>query len=245
MKRMLQQLTLIFALLTIAGGALAVDTWEPYPTGLRAFEFYGMRTGFGAGEDADRGYGLVAGPAVGFGPRGHAYLFTGVSSSDEHLGGVDFLTLGMFQNIIDRSFDVDYWLEIATFGPALGLASRGAGMEFNFDGPRAGIFARIAMNWENDGVNDEDKAIIGNRNTYTYGMYWQISPLAQFLGEIQQASTSGFESIANESRMTTWALGFNRIVSETTEVIFELRANEPPEGGDRTWDATFGWVVVW
>ncbi len=245
MKKLLQSITLIFALLSVAGGALAVDTWEPYPVGLRAFEFYGMRTGFGNEADADKGYGFVAGPAVGFGDRGHAYLFTGVSSTDEHLGGVDFLTVGFFQNLIDRSIDLDYWLEIATFGPGLAMASRSGGLELNFDAPNGGLFGRMAMSWENDGLDAEDKAIIGTRRSTTAGMYWQASPLVQLLGEMRYESTSGYDSIEDESRMTSWALGFNRIVSETTEIIVEVRSNEPPEGGDRSWDVTMGWVVVW
>ena len=244
MSRLLGRTALMGILMLAAGSALAVDTWEPYPVGLRAFEFYGLRYGHNTDGDDTKGYGLMGGPAVGLTGRDHVYLFTGLSSSDQHLGGVDFLTLGFFQNILDRGFDLDYWLEITAFGEGLGLASRAAGLELNFDGPRGGLLWRGAMNWENDGFDGSGNPVIGLRTVHTYGIFWQLSPLVQLLADMRQESVSDFESLADDNRLSSWALGYNRVLSDTTEFILEARAHVHAEG-DRTWDFMLGWVVVW
>jgi hypothetical protein len=227
-----------------AGAVQAIDTWEPYPVGLRAFEAYGQRFGVGADTAAERGQRLNGGMAVGLNSSSHIYSFMGVVGDDDLIGGIDFLTMGYFQNLLDRSLDVDFWMELASFGPGLGMMSRSMGVELNFDAPRGGLFWRGAMGWENEDPEAVDDVVIGEKLGMTYGLYWQLTPVAQLLAELQTANTSGYQDLANESRMTSWALGFNRVLNETTEFILEARAQEPAEG-DRTWDITAGWVVVW
>ncbi len=232
------------AMIMMTGSARAIDTWEPYPVGLRAFEAYGQRFGVGADTAAERGQKLNGGFAVGLNAGSHVYSFMGLVGDDDMLGGIDFLSMGYFQNLLDRSLDVDFWMELASFGPGLEVMNRSVGVELNFDAPRGGLFWRGALSWENDGLDAADETVIGRSLGMTYGLYWQISPVAQLLADMQTANTSGFETLEDETRMTSWALGFNRVISETTEFILEARAQEPAEG-DRTWDLTMGWVVVW
>ncbi len=232
------------ALLT--GQALAVDTWEPYPKGPGTLEFYAVRYGHGAAADSLRGYATMLGPAWGLSPTAHAYLFTGISSGDDHRGGVDFLTLGLFRNFYEgRALKLDGWAQMSAFGPGLGLSARQFGLEYNLDLNRWGMFARTAWEWENEGVGDDGAALIGRRTLYTEGIYVQPSGRVQLLAELNQETLSGFDTLANESRTTSWAFGYNRVVSETTEMILEARTYEAPEGGERTWDFTLGAVTVW
>ena len=124
--------TLAALLLLCAAQASALDTFEPYPQGLRAAEVYAIRAGAGLGDPALRAFGAVTGVAVGLGVRSHAYGFTGISSNDKHEGGVDFLNLGYFQNLIDtEALDIDAWLELTALGEGLGASQRGIGVEVN------------------------------------------------------------------------------------------------------------------
>lgn len=236
--------TLVLLALLLAAPAAAIDTFEPYPTGLHAFEFYGSRYGLGAGGDAERGYAAFGGPAVGLGAMSHAYLFTGLHSDDEQRGGVDFLTLGYFQTAWDRGLDLDYWLELTSFGEGLGLVSRAVGLELNLEAPRGGFFWRGVFDWENDGLDESDAVVVGRRDTFTYGLLWNSSPLVQVFADLVQERTTGFETAQDDSRLASWALGYNRRVSEEVEMVFEARRQLPAAGED-TWDLTVGWVVVW
>ncbi len=241
---LLGALILTAAISMTASTAKAIDTWEPYPVGLHAFEAYGQHYGMGADTTAARGQRLNGGLAVGLNSRSHVYSFMGLIGDEDLRGGIDFLTMGFFQNLLDSTFDMDVFMELAAFGPGLGAMSRNMGVELNFDAPRGGLLWRGVMGWENDGVDDQDETVIGRKLTMTYALYWQISPVAQLLADLQTTGTSGFQSLTDESRMTSWALGFNRVLSETTEFIVEARAQEPA-AGDRSWDITMGWVVVW
>ena len=59
--------TLAALLLLCAAQASALDTFEPYPQGLRAAEVYAIRAGAGLGDPALRAFGAVTGVAVGLG----------------------------------------------------------------------------------------------------------------------------------------------------------------------------------
>ena len=233
--------TLIFA-----GTALAVDTWEPYPPGPATLEFYGLRYGEGSDADSLKGLALFGGPAWGLSSTTHIYLFTGISSSEEHRGGIDFLTLGIFRNLRDgKALDLDIYAQLDAFGEGLGLSTRLAGLEYNLDLNRWGIFARTAWRWENDGVDAAGKSVIGRRGLFTWGAYLSPSPAVQIMAEMIQEAPSGFQSFANDSRISNWAIGYNREVTPQVEAIFEARAHEAIGDGDRTWDFTVGAVTVW
>ena len=135
------------------------------------------------------------------------------------------------------------WLELTALGEGLGASQRGIGVEVNYDGPRGGLFWRPIQHWERDGDTDT----IGRRREYHYGVYGNVGPKAQVLAELVQESVSGFETLPDDRRTASWAFGFNRALNETTELILEARAVEPPDGSglDRSWDFTVGWVVVW
>ena len=236
----------LLGIVLFAGPALAVDTWEPYPAGPATLEVYGLRYGQGDDDNAARGYAVILGPAWGLSPTTHAYLFTGISSSDEHHGGLDFLTLGLFRSLWEgRALKLDGWLQMTACGEDLALSTRQAGLEYNLDLRRWGFFVRTAWEWENDGTDDGGTAVIGRRLLNTEGVYIQASDRVQLLAEINQESLSGWQSVANESRTTSWALGYNRIVTKSTELILEARAREPQGDGKRSWDYTIGAVTVW
>lgn len=89
--------------------------------------------------------------------------------------------------------------------------------------------------------------MIGLRRRFSYGLHFGVGPSGRLLAELRQESVDGFESLADERRTESWAFGFNRTLSKTTEMILEARAVEPPADTDldRSWDVTLGWVVVW
>jgi hypothetical protein len=244
MPRLRSLLPVLLVFVLQAAPVRAIDTFEPYPVGLHAAEAYMIRVGSGSGDPAARGFAAVSGLAVGLAGRSHVYGFMGLSSDDRQEGGLDFVNLGLFQNILNgRAVDLDFWLELTAAGEGLASASRGAGLELNYDGPRGGLFWRGAQHWEPGGEEDS----VGKRRLYSYGIYFQAGPKAQVLAELQQESLSGFATGDEDRRTTSWALGLNRKLSPITEMILEARAQEPPKGSslDRTWDFTVGWVVVW
>lgn len=228
--------------------AQALDTWEVYPPGLRAAEVYLVRYGQGADSDEQRGLLAITGAAVGVTARSHAYVFTGLLSNDRHEGGLDFLTLGYFQTLIDlTAFDLDGWAELGAQGTGLGEARRGVGIEINYDGPRGGLYWRGTQHWERDAGEVGEEAVTGQRRRFSYGLHLGVGPAGRLLAEWRQERLDGYQSLPDGSRTESWALGFNRILSKTTELIFEARAVEPPADTelDRSWDITAGWVVVW
>jgi len=227
--------------------ARAVDTYEVYPLGLSAAEAYLVRFGQGADTEDQRGLLAITGAAVGVTARSHAYVFTGLISDDRHEGGLDFLTLGYFQTLIDQTaFDLDGWVELGARGEGLGEARRGVGIEVNYEGPRGGLYWRGTQHWERD-AGEPGEAAIGQRRRFSYGLHLRVGPAGQLLAELRQESLDGYRSLAAGSRTESWALGFNRTLSKTTELILEARAVEPPADTDRdrSWDLTLGWVVVW
>jgi hypothetical protein len=237
---------LMTALMLLAGSALAVDTWEPYPSGPATLEFYATRYGEGAPGDSLQGFALVGGPAWGLMPTTHVYLFLGMSNSDLHLGGVDFLSFGLFRNLYDgRVLDLDAYAQLDAYGPGLTRSARLAGLEYNLDLKHWGLFARTAWTWENDGADAGGKAVVGRRGLYTWGGYIRPSDKVQILAEMNRESLSGFASLADESRTTSWALGYNRQMTEQVELILEARVHEAVGDADRVWDFTLGAVTVW
>jgi hypothetical protein len=223
-----------------------VDTWEPFPSGPSTFELYVQRYGQEAPLDSLRGYRVFGGPSWGLTPKVHASLCTGLTSSDLHLGGIDFLALGLFYGLFDgKVFDFDAYGLLSAFGEGLGLSSRLGGLEANLDFQYWGAFARAAWSWENDGADAEGEAVIGRRGCFTYGAYVEPSPRAQFLAELVQEDMRGFESRPDDFRNTSWAVGYNRQITSQVELIFEGRAHEPVSGEKRIWDFTLGAVTIW
>lgn len=231
-----------------ARSALAIDTFEPYPVGLHAAEAYLVRYGQGADDEALRGFLAINGVAVGITGQSHVYAFTGLLSTDRHEGGLEWLTAGYFQTLIDQeALDVDGWAELGARGAGLETATREVGVEVNYDGPRGGLFFRGTQRWERDGEDEEGDPVVGLRRRLSYGIFFKVGPMAQVLAELRQERLAGYESLENESRTESWAFGFNRKLSQTTELILEARAIEPPADSDldRSWDLTLGWVVIW
>ena len=227
--------------------AHALDTYEVYPPGLKAAEAYLVRYGQGADSEELRGMLAITGAAVGISARSHAYVFTGLSSTDRHEGGLDYLTLGYFQTLIAQTaFALDGWAELGAYGVGLGEARRGVGVEINYDGPRGGLYWRGTQHWERD-AGEDDEAVIGRRRRFSYGLHLGVGPAGRLLAELRQESVAGYQSLADGRRTESWAIGFNRTLSKTTELILEARSVAPPPDLDldRSWDLTAGWVVVW
>ncbi|MBM4116911.1 hypothetical protein FJ251_04085 [bacterium] len=240
----------LLALLIALGArsALAIDTFESYPIGLHAAEAYLVRYGQGADDDALRGYLAINTLAVGLTGRSHVYACTGLSSTDRYEGGLEWLTAGYFQTLVDQqALDVDGWAELGARGPGLETATRELGVEVNYDGPRGGLFFRGTQRWERDGENEGGDPVVGLRRRFSYGIHFKLGPAAQLLAELRQERLADYQSLESGSRTESWALGFNRKLNQTAELILEARAMEPPADSelDRSWDLTLGWVVVW
>jgi hypothetical protein len=228
--------------------AQALDTWEVYPIGLSAAEAYLVRYGQGADSDDQRGLLAITGAAVGVTARAHAYVFTGLISNDRHEGGLDTLTLGYFQTLIDQTaFDLDAWAELGAQGEGLGEARRGVGIEVNYEGPRGGLYWRGTQHWERDAGDGVEPAVTGQRRRFSYGLHLRVGPAGRLLAEWRQERLDGYQSLPDGNRTESWAVGFNRTLSKTTELVVEARAVEPPADTEleRSWDLTAGWVVVW
>lgn len=242
------RLALALLLALGARSALALDTYEPYPIGLHAAEAYLVRYGQGTDDDSLRGFLAIEGVAVGLTSRSYVYAFTGLRSTDRHEGGLDWLKAGYFQTLIDQqAIDVDGWAELGGYGPGLVAASRQVGVEVNYEGPRGGLYFRGTQDWERDGDDEAGDPVVGLRRRLSYGVHFKLGPAAQLLAELRQERLADYQSLESSSRTESWALGFNRKLNQTAELILEARALEPPADSDldRSWDLTLGWVVVW
>ena len=226
--------------------AAAVDTREPYPSGPSTLEVYGIRYGHGEDADADRGIASVMGLAWGLDPSSDAYLFTGLRSSDEQLGGIDFLALGLFHNLYSGEFKLDAYGELRAFGPGLALVSRLAGLEYNLDMDGWGLLARTAWQWESDGVNQQGEAVVGRRAKYSEAIYYRSSAVEEIFYELTQEAMKEFANSGDHgTERTSMAFGYNRVVGRQMELILEARRFVAPPGGERTWDFTLGAVLIW
>ena len=224
-------------LLALVPSALAVDTWEPYPMGPGAIEFYFTQCGVGLSGPDGQSKSLVIGPAWGIHESAHIYLFTGIAYPEMGPGGVDFLSMGIFKNLyggFEKPFKLDAYFEMGAFGPGLGFSSMAAGLEANLDFEGLGLYARPIINWFHDGLGEGDSAM-----SLSSGIWYGIGGIAEVFAEVSFAEES------NEFEHASSALGFNVLITKEVELILELRSPEPAEGADRSFDITLGAVTVW
>ncbi len=230
-------ITSILLILTLVPAAMAVDTWEPYPMGPGAIEFYFTQSGVGLEGPDGQSKSLVIGPAWGIHESTHVYLFTGIGYPEMGSGGVDFMSMGIFKNVyggFDKTFKLDTYFEMIASGPGLGLSSMAAGLEANLDFEGLGLYARPTINWFHDGVGEGDSAM-----SLASGFWYGIAGMAEVFLEV------GLTEVDDEFEHASSAVGLNVLVSKEVELILELRSPEPAEGADRGFDITLGAVTVW
>ncbi len=227
----------VLLVLALPMTAFAVDTWEPYPMGPGAIEFYFTQSGIGIDDDAAGSKSLVLGPAWGIHDTAHLYLFTGISHPKMGPGGVDFLSLGIFKNLyggFTAPLKLDIYFDISAFGPGLGMSGMMAGLELNYDADGIGLYGRPALNWFHDGEGEGDSAL-----SLAAGAWYAVAGIAEFFVE------AGFAEVDDELEHNTTAIGLNVPSTNEVELILELRSPEPAEGEDRSYDVTVGAVTVW
>lgn len=220
----------------LAPAAFAVDTWEPYPLGPGAIEFYLTRSGLGRDGAEAKANSIVIGPAWGLHETTHLFLFTGIHHPDEGAGGLDFLSLGIFRNFyggFERPLKLDAYFEMSAFGPGLAMSSMLAGLETNLDFEGLGLFARPSLSWvAEEGGDDQSEFAL------SLGLWQQLFERVQLLAELRFAESG--EQLDLEST----AIGLNALATEEVEIILEWRGHEN-KYGDPSFDITLGAVTVW
>ncbi len=232
--KVIASVLLVMALPLAAG---AVDTWEPYPMGPGAIEFYFTQSGIGIEDDAAGSKSLVLGPAWGIHESAHLYLFTGISHPKMGPGGVDFLSLGIFKNLyggFEAPLKLDAYFDISAFGSGLDASGMMAGLELNYDADGIGLYGRPAMNWFHDGEGEGDNAL-----SLATGAWFAVAGIAELFVE------ATFAELNEELEHSSTALGLNVLSTKEVELILELRSPEPADGEDRSFDVTVGAVTVW
>jgi len=227
----------LLLILVQATAALAVDTWEPYPGGAGAIEFYVTRGGIGDGDSVDGKTSVVLGPSWGIHETTHLSLYTGIVDPDESEGGLDFLSLDLFRNLYGgfvRPLKLDAYFGMTAFGPGLDMSSSLAGLEANLDFEHTGLYARPSISWFHDETGGRDHSI-----ALAAGLWRQLGERTQLLGEATFSEREG------DLKHETTAAGVNVQLSGEVELILELRSGKPTTGSGRSYDATVGAVTVW
>jgi len=231
----IQSLLLIFLLPSVA---MALDTWEPYPMGPSALEFYATVSGLGSDEDAFKGKSVVIGPAWGLHESTHLFLFTGISYPDAEPGSVDFLSIGLFRNFLGGVTGIlkaDGFIDMTAFGPGLGSSSINAGLEINYDADGVGLYGRPIWSWYQyriDGPSERDLSL-------ALGAWYEIGGFGQLFFEL------GYQEMEDELESASKALGLNMPLTEQVEFILEVRFPEQAGDEKRGTDITLGAVTVW
>ncbi len=229
----------LLLLLALVPSALAVDTWEPYPMGPSAIEFYFTRFGIGQELGQDRGKSLIIGPSWGIHESSHIYLFTGITYPDRDTGGLDLFSIGIFKNFyggFDSPVKIDAYYDISAVEEGLRWTTARAGLEINYDADRIGLYARPARNWQHAYTPND-------YFTADLGAWIDIAGFAQFFieGGYQEVNVAD----GKEFDFVNLALGLNVLTSKEMELILELSIPDIPESEKRIYDITLGAVTVW
>ena len=233
------------AIVLSAGAAHAVDTTEPFDRGAADFEMYLSQDGVGlASGDRSLGSEFVLG--YGLTDRLSALVSTSMMADGFLLNGEGALAVGVFGNVLERGpWSLD--LALALSAPAGGDgATAEPQFELNWDAaPRQdswGLFARGGL--AVSGHHGETGPQRLTETTLAAGAYWTVAADTQLLVEYAGAFAADEPGGSRRWHADGLALGCNRAVSDSVEMIGQICWCPPGEPVPASFGAMIGFVAT-
>lgn len=243
------------------GSARAADTVETWAAGAGDVEFYMQMDGFGRRAHAQAvGGDLLLGWGVA--DRLSAYLATAMQADGYFTGGSAELAVGLFGTPLDTDhFDLDLMLDVCAGGDGLGDLCLGPAVELNFDaapdGAAWGAYARAGLAVAGRGAEAlaaaegeiaQSGASAGPERVVdgllTCGGYLTLDERSQLLLEYDLKLHERREAGLATTEIGGVALGYNRLLNATLELVSQVRLDVPQDGESAAVGFTLGLIAA-
>lgn len=231
----------------------AADTLETWDAGSGNIDFY--LTMDGVGRSLDR-QGVAGDMLLGWGvaDRFSTYLSVGLAADGALADGDAALGVGLFGTPLDTDhFDLDLVLDLCAGGSGLRDLCVGPALELNLDASSDlsswGAYARAGLEVHGRAAGQDEGAKLAAGadrivdRVLTVGAYRALGPRSQVLLEYDLAWLDEPEAGAPAVERGGLALGLNRMLGDSLELITQGRWDVPQGGQDGALGFTIGFIA--